>query len=387
MQRPDPIFRLVNRIYEGAVEPAAWRGIVEDIAVFFRSPKCLLLTNFIGPEEGGLNISSGISQRSLDLWNARYIPHDMWTQGAMKKGLFYDGAVALDWEVVAHEEFLQSKIYRELLFHEGVARMCACIVFASNQGGVLPTSLGVYRGLADPAYEPAEREYMRLLAPHLSRSLGVMYRLRDAELKRVASLEALERIGAGVVLLDRRSAIYHLNAEARRIVERGDGLAVSDAAPKTLTTRDPAAMPALARAVGSAIDDDLIQTPHFSSTVSVARSGERRPYVLQFAPLPADNSFSARGKAAVKAIVFINDPEREMQLDAGTLKSMFGITPAEARLAARLYAGDTLAAAAEHCAVEKATARSQLAALYDKTHTHSQAQLIRLLLSLCAKQQ
>ena len=385
MHRSDPLFRLVNRIYEGAVEPAAWPGIVEDIRVFFRSPKGLLLTNFIGPEEGGLNVSSGISQRSLDLWNARYIPHDMWTQGAMRKGFFYDGAVALGTDVVPHEDFLQSKIYRELLVHEGVARLCACIVFASNSGGVLPTSLGVYRGLADPAYEPADRDLMRVLTPHLSRALGVMYRLRDAELKRVASLDALDRIAAGVLLLDRGGAVHHLNAEAQRIVERGDGLALTEAGPRLLSASDPAARRTLADAIRSAVTDDLLQAPHFSSTVSIPRAGERRPYVLQFAPLPHTNAFSTRA-SPVAAIVFVTDPDRATTLDAATLKAMFGITPAETRLAARLCAGETLAAAAAHCAVEKATARSQLAALYDKTQTHSQAQLVRLLLSLSAKQ-
>jgi DNA-binding CsgD family transcriptional regulator len=220
---------------------------------------------------------------------------------------------------------------------------------------------------------------MRVLAPHLSRSLGVMYRLRDAELKRVASLETLDRIAAGVALLDRRGAVHHLNAQANSIVARGDGLAL--AAGNRLAAGDADTTAALSRAIGSAVADQLLNAPHFSSTVSVPRSGALRPYVLQFAPLPERNSFSTRA-GTVAAIVFLNDPELESTLDAGTLKSMFGITPAEARLAARLCGGDTLAAAAEHCGVEMATARSQLAALYDKTGCHSQAQLVRLLLSL-----
>jgi DNA-binding CsgD family transcriptional regulator len=212
-----------------------------------------------------------------------------------------------------------------------------------------------------------------------------MYRLRDAELKRVASLEALDRIAAGVALLDRGGAVHHLNAEAQRIVERGDGLALSETGPRMLSASDPAARRALVEAIRSAVSDDLLRAPHFSSTASIPRPGGRRPYVLQFAPLPQENAFSTRA-SPVSAIVFVNDPERRTVLDAGTLKAMFGITPAETRLAACLCDGDTLAAAAEHCAVEKATARSQLAALYEKTQTHSQAQLVRLLLSLSAKQ-
>ena len=364
MARADPLLRLVDHIYEGALDPGAWPGIVAHIAEHFRAPKGFLLTNFVGPEDGGLNIATGISQRTLELWNAKYIPHDVWSPAAMAAGAFHDGGVAIESDLMPDEEFAQTKIYRELLVHEGVGRLCACIIFASGENGVLPTTMGVYRALWEPRFEPADREAMRLLGPHLSRALGVMYRLRDAELKRVASFEALDRLPVGVALLDRRGCVHHLNREARRILESGDGLDL--------------AAPPVARAIAEVLREDLLNAPHFSSTVILPRPSGRRSYVLQFAPLPEKNNFAG----AAGAIVFINDPVREIALDRAVLTSAFGITAAEARLAERLCAGSDLAAAAQHCVVAEATAKTQLAALFHKTGTHSQAQLVRLLLSL-----
>jgi DNA-binding CsgD family transcriptional regulator len=204
-----------------------------------------------------------------------------------------------------------------------------------------------------------------------------MYRLRDAELKRVASLGALDRLSVGVVLLDRHASVEHVNAQAKRMLGARDGLSL---AGQGLVAGDPSAAACLARAIESALRDDLLEAQHFSSTVAVPRSCGRRPYLLQFAPLPRRNSFSG----GARVIVFITDPDREVSLDPAILGRSFGITPAEARLAARLCAGDTLASAAQHCDVAETTAKTQLARLFQKTNARSQAQLVRLLLSLAS---
>jgi DNA-binding CsgD family transcriptional regulator len=87
----------------------------------------------------------------------------------------------------------------------------------------------------------------------------------------------------------------------------------------------------------------------------------------------------------VRAIGFITDPEAQARLDVALLQQLYSVTPAEARLAERLCAGDTLAAAAVRCGIAEATAKTQLARLFDRTNTGRQADLLRLLLSLRAK--
>jgi DNA-binding CsgD family transcriptional regulator len=375
--------RMVDRIYEGAVEPAAWPGIVQDFAVFFRSPKALLFTNFVAAEDGGLNVMHGMSQRTLEAWNAQYIAHDKWTQAVIAKRLFYQGAAIIESDMVPDEEFVRSKIYRELLVHENIGRACAGIVFASSEGGVLPTSMSVYKGIAEPPYQPSDRETMRILVPHLSRALGVMYRLRDAELKRVASLDALDRLCCGVVLLDATGIVQHASRPALDMVRAADGLELRgvDGCGRLLAT-DAGAQSALAGAVLTTARGDLLGAAHFATSVAVPRERPGgRPYLLQLSRLPERNAFGAAG-----VIVFITDPEREIRLDTGAMRRLFGITNAEARLASRLCGGENLASASASCQVASATAKAQLASLYQKTNTHSQAQLVSRLHSLASAQ-
>jgi DNA-binding CsgD family transcriptional regulator len=58
----------------------------------------------------------------------------------------------------------------------------------------------------------------------------------------------------------------------------------------------------------------------------------------------------------------------------------FALTPAEIRLAAYVVHGGTIAGYAKQHAVSRNTARNQLQAIYGKTGTHRQAELVALLL-------
>jgi DNA-binding CsgD family transcriptional regulator len=57
------------------------------------------------------------------------------------------------------------------------------------------------------------------------------------------------------------------------------------------------------------------------------------------------------------------------------------MTSSEARLAARLAAGDELKTAAGELGIAYSTARTQLAAIFRKTETRRQGELVKVLLS------
>ena len=81
-------------------------------------------------------------------------------------------------------------INRELLQHVGIGHMCTGVIF-DGTSDVQPTTCGIYRPLSEPAFSDETRAAMTALLPHLSRALGVMYRLRDAEFNLAVTLGAL----------------------------------------------------------------------------------------------------------------------------------------------------------------------------------------------------
>jgi DNA-binding CsgD family transcriptional regulator len=58
------------------------------------------------------------------------------------------------------------------------------------------------------------------------------------------------------------------------------------------------------------------------------------------------------------------------------LRCHFGLTPAEARLALQLVAGETLRAAAAKLSITYETARTELKNIFNKTGTRRQAELV-----------
>src|SRR5262245_7762725 len=70
-----------------------------------------------------------------------------------------------------------------------------------------------------------------------------------------------------------------------------------------------------------------------------------------------------------------------MKKSVDLLRSHFGLTPAEARLALHLVAGETLRCAAVNLSITYETARSQLKSIFNKTKTHRQAELVIVILT------
>jgi DNA-binding CsgD family transcriptional regulator len=68
--------------------------------------------------------------------------------------------------------------------------------------------------------------------------------------------------------------------------------------------------------------------------------------------------------------------------DAAALRAAFGLTPAEARLAVQLAEGKGLNEAARTLGITRATASSQLRAVFAKTNTQRQAELVGLTTSV-----
>ena len=82
------------------------------------------------------------------------------------------------------------------------------------------------------------------------------------------------------------------------------------------------------------------------------------------------------------AMVVIVDPEQDGQPAAAVLQRVYGLTETEIRVALTAAHGADPKRIAEELSVSLSTVRSHLQHVYDKTDTHRQADLVRLLLAL-----
>lgn len=381
--RFDPVVPVIGRIYEAALDPALWSAVVADIVAVQDAGKALLFSPLHSPAQGGLVYPVGISESALQQWADRYVQHDVWSQAGVAKGLFSEGNVALDEELVPHDVFVTSVMYREFLSKLDIARLCTGVVFGMASREVPPIVMAVYRGIGERRFDERTRAIHRLVVPHLSRALGIMYRLRDAELRVAASLAALDRLASGVLLIGPQREVCFANRAARDMLAEEDGLRLRAGVkgPTWLAAGAPDAQRALDAALEQSLAPDSLEVAHFSRALRIERPSGRPAYALQVSALPEANEFGS-GPQPPRAIAFLADPARQAQPDAALLRTLYALTPAECRLAAAVCSGDSLAAVAERLGVSENTAKAQLQTVFDKTGTHRQAQLVKLLLSL-----
>ena len=93
-------------------------------------------------------------------------------------------------------------------------------------------------------------------------------------------------------------------------------------------------------------------------------------------PVPAATRNLLWGARVILRFVAIEPKPRP---NASLLSKIFGLTFAEAKLAAALANGTSLEEAAEELHISRETARSQLKIVFGKTDTHRQSQLVALL--------
>jgi DNA-binding CsgD family transcriptional regulator len=78
----------------------------------------------------------------------------------------------------------------------------------------------------------------------------------------------------------------------------------------------------------------------------------------------------------------IIDHSREAHLPPTALRDLYNLTPAEAAVALRVLHGHGLQAVANELRVTLSTVRVHLQRAFEKTGTHRQAELVRLLIEL-----
>lgn len=244
----------------------------------------------------------------------------------------------------------------------------------------------MYRGRKHKPFSEADRKRYKLLMPHLSRALGMQFRLRDAEHRVAASLAALEGLGAAALLVGAGGEIVFANRAALALLAEGDGLRLRSLGGRNrwrLVAEHGATQAKIDAALRQAADADSLTAAHFSRAIPVPRPSGLAPYALQLSALPQGNAFGAGGGGAIpRAILFVADSARPAALDGATLTHLFGLTAGEARLAEVLGAGMGLQEAADALEVSHNTAKSQLQQVYQKTGADNRARLMKLLMTL-----
>lgn len=197
----------------------------------------------------------------------------------------------------------------------------------------------------------------------------------DADLGRLATQEILDYFATAVFFLSAERRVVGLNVEAERIMKLGDALSVDHEGK--LRAAGPDAV-SLARKIGSACVGQLGASPSAAGVLQMRRD-EGSAYGVVVCSLRASrDAASARSVQPVVAVL-VSDPDCRVQSTV-VLRTLYGLTDAEARLACAIASGRTPNEAASALGITVNTARWTLKQVFAKTGTRRQVELARLVL-------
>ena len=187
--------------------------------------------------------------------------------------------------------------------------------------------------------------------------------------------EALNRVAVGVFLIDSDRKVLFRNRRAEELLEEADGITLSR--DGLLRGEKPQQTQALRDIVDKAIGRARDGQRQSSEAVALSRNSGRRSLFAVACPL-------GRGPAnAGEPVVglFVTDPERRLSAAAEAVAQLYGLSPAETRLALALARGLRVDEIADEFNISRNTVSYTLKNLFRKTETDRQADLISLFIA------
>ena len=370
---------LVGRIYEAALSPTRWNGVLDELRGALNGVAFQLYTIDSATRDVVQQWDSGLPQRFSDEYRAYYSKLSERNDLLLRNP---DLSVIYDHMFFDEAEMDGSEMYRwragfdfryfiggQLLRTDSTLSMAA-LQRSKRQGH---------------ATQP-EIEAFAVFRSHLGRALRIQGRLATLEQESSSAWAAIEDASFGIVVLTADRRIWRCNREAERIMAEGGEI---DGQGGKLVARRPIDNAALQRLIAGAVE-----TAHGrggdggvgggvgggGGSMALAKRAGPRPYAVLVAPVSEQAALLSLSGPAV--VVLLTDPDHAPETPAQLLRRVYGLTRKEAQLALALAGGASLSDAAEGLRIAEGTARRHLAAIFARTGIHRQAELVRLILSL-----
>lgn len=300
-------------------------------------------------------------------------PHDVWYQGAVRTQRTGVGVVNVDGHLIDYREYKRTPFYNEFLRRMNVDRMMnVCVSGPQSDRSYGPLAMSFYRGPGKESFSTQDAALLSRLAPHLTVAAENYWAAQALRLLARAHGEALDTLTSAVFAVEASAQVAFANHLGQEILRQKHWVQVCEGALGPAPgVMDAPSMARALRQLSRGISFQLIATDRVGGAQAIIRG----------APIPPSEPdvYSPR----VTAFVWVTPVIPPVDVSAD-LARLFGLTPAERRLVARLIAGDALRDAALNLRISPHTARTQLKSVFTKTGRRSQTALLTLVTRLSA---
>jgi DNA-binding CsgD family transcriptional regulator/PAS domain-containing protein len=357
---------LIGLIYDCALDPSRWDQTLAEVKDALDCHQLALTLSDLRHDRLLLHKAAGVAPYEMEQLS-KHIPEiDATLDGALKSGH------SLDEPYVISRHNPATYFETSPHFHQWAKPlgMVDWMVFFLNSTPMHLSCFSGGRHERQGIITQREIELGKLLLPHLRRAVTISEVLDVRTIEGARMAEALDALRCAVVLANEGGTILHANRAAERMLDE-DGPIQS--LQGVLQATAPSATAELRSALVAARNEAGIGKIGLAIRLT---DPDVPPIFAHVLPLTGSD-FRTRLQPAAVAAVFIGAPP-DAQDGADAVAAAFGLTPAETKVLASLFAGHTLVETAATLGITRPTAKTHLEHIFLKTGVTRQAELMRL---------
>jgi DNA-binding CsgD family transcriptional regulator/PAS domain-containing protein len=361
----DTALNLVGKVYDAALDEQNWPSFLDAFARAVGGCSSILRSVDLQTHKAGFVASVGYDPA----WQAAYCDHfvkvDYLTPALAQ---FQLGEAKPGEYVFSQSEQRKTEYFNDYLAPQNKTHVMGSLLIKDGSHTLM---FAAQRGKRAGAFGEEDIRLMNILAPHVTRAVQVHRKLSSITVEKEWALGALDQLRMGVILTDSLGVPLFVNRAAEQMMAQHEGISLCHG---RLALNNPSDTALLLKLIANAAQGAAI-----GGDMRIAQPG--RVEALQCLVSPVSPEFSARLNIYLGsgcAAIFLSKPG-SLQLSPQRLAILYGLSPAESRLVAKLAAFDSLDQAASNLGIASGTARAQLGAVFAKTGAKGQAELLMLL--------
>jgi DNA-binding CsgD family transcriptional regulator len=362
----------IRSLYQGVFETGAWQRSLVALCGASGSSQASLIVRNRALDRVVVTHAVDYKPDAMEAYTSHYYQFDPSRPFAERLGV---GDWYIDHRDVGEQVMRASPFYGEFLRDLNIASVMSCLI---ERHPTYEIYLSLQRPLDANVYAEADALALDWVIPHLRDALGLRERMQELATRGRLSEDMLNRLPFGVVVFDLTGKPLFANQSGEPWVRRL--MPAAFFGPRASAPTDSAfwqfsrPFPEVLRAVAA---PDTLQA---AQAIQAAGPDGRTAQIVTLALAPMAQSLP--GMETHTVLAAIHERYGTPRAMPAILRDLFGLTPAETRLAALLTQGVGLPDACAQLGIKRETSRTQVKSIFNKTRTSTQAQLAHLLTRL-----
>jgi DNA-binding NarL/FixJ family response regulator len=356
---------LIATIYDAALDPELWPAALGGIRDFVRGCAANFYWQDVSKENAGVFHCVGIDPAHLEAYFQTYTKLNPLYPAA---AFFTPGQVFGSDAILPYPEFTQTRFYREWMRPQG---MIDSVAVNLEKTVTSVAALAVIRGERDGVIDDEARRRLQLVVPHMLRASSIGHVIAGHIRGKAALTDALDRLAGAVFLVDAAGRTVFANEAADALLSSGKLLRNG---PRGLIATDPVANRALQYALGTSGREEFDSI----GTAILLGSGQNERWLAHLLPLTSGARQESAARHSAVAAVFVRKASLEVPSPLETVARLYKLTGSEVRVLHAIVDTGGVPDIAAALGISESTVRTHLKRLFEKTDTHRQVDLVKL---------